>query len=125
MLLDRINGNLRWTSMKVKPSKSRNVSICRGKISYWKFIDEDEIPRVREKSVKSIGRWYRVDLSDKKKVELLRKDVAKELGRKDRSGLPGKLKLWCLQSGLFARLMWPLSVYQTTNILCGENGKSG
>ena len=30
----------------------------------------------------------------------------------DKSGLPGKLKLWCLQFGLFPQLMWPLSVYE-------------
>ena len=41
-----------------------------------------------------------------------RKDVAEGLDRIDKSGLPGKLKLWCLQFGLFPRLMWPLSVYE-------------
>jgi len=40
------------------------------------------------------------------------KDVAEGLARIDKSGIPGKLKLWCLQFGLFPRLMWPLSVYE-------------
>ena len=40
------------------------------------------------------------------------KDVAEGLDRIDKSGLPGKLKLWCLQFGLFPRLMWPLSMYE-------------
>ena len=49
-LLDRIDGNLRWPSMKVKPSKLRSISICRGKISDRKFaIDEEEISTVPEK----------------------------------------------------------------------------
>ena len=30
----------------------------------------------------------------------------------DECGLPGKLKLWCLQFGLMSRLMWPLIVYE-------------
>ena len=30
----------------------------------------------------------------------------------DRSGLPGKLKLWCLQYGLMPRIMWPLALYE-------------
>ena len=41
-----------------------------------------------------------------------RKDVVDGLDRIDKSGLPGKVKLWCLQLGLFPRLMWPLSVYE-------------
>ena len=42
------------------------------------------------------------------------KYVAEGLDRIDKSGLPGKLKLWCLQFGLFPWLMWPLSVYEIT-----------
>ena len=30
----------------------------------------------------------------------------------DDCGLPGKLKLWCLQFGLMPSLMWPLTVYE-------------
>ena len=37
-LLERINLNLRWVHMKIKPSKSRSISICRGKISDRKFV---------------------------------------------------------------------------------------
>ena len=82
-----------------------------GKISDRKFIDEQEIPTVREKPVKS---WrYNKDLSDKEQVEQFRKDVVEGLGRIDKSGLPGKLKLLCLRFWLFPRLMWLFSVYQS------------
>lgn len=30
----------------------------------------------------------------------------------DKSGLPGRLKLWYMQFGLFPRVMWPVSVYK-------------
>ena len=112
-LLDRVNKNLKWASMKIKPSKSRSISIYRGKVSDRKFaIDDEEIPTIREKSVKSLGRWYNVDLNDAEQVVQFRKDVAEGLDRIDKSGLPGKLRLWCLQFGLYPRLMWPMSVYE-------------
>ena len=65
-----------------------------------------------EKAVKSLGRWYQADLNDGEQAVQFWKDVAEGLDRIDKSGLPGKLKLWCLQFGLFPRLMWPLSVYE-------------
>merc|ERR1712035_185140 len=111
-VLERLNINLKWASMKIKPSKSRSISISRGKLSDRKFvIDEEEIPIIRENPVKSLGRWYKADLNDGDQVVQFWKDVAEGLDRIDKSGLPGKLKLWCLQFGLFPRLMWPLSIY--------------
>ena len=59
-----------------------------------------------------MGRWYNEELNDSEQIEQLRKDVVDGIGRIEKSGLPGKLKLWCLQFGLFPRLMWPLSVYE-------------
>ncbi|MDG2555426.1 reverse transcriptase family protein, partial [Vibrio parahaemolyticus] len=112
-LLEKVNKNLKWASMKIKPSKSRSISIHRGKLSDRKFvIDDEEIPTIREKSVKSLGRWYNVELNDEEQVVKFRKDVAEGLDRIDKSELPGKLKLWCLQFGLYPRLMWPLSIYE-------------
>ena len=32
----------------------------------------------------------------------------------DKSMLPGKLKIWCLQFGLLPRIMWPLTIYDLT-----------
>lgn len=51
--------------MKIKFSKSRSIPIYRGKVSDGKFaIDGEEIATIREKSVKSLERWYNVDLND-------------------------------------------------------------
>ena len=49
-------------------------------------------------------------MNDVQQAVQFRKDVAEGLGRIDKSGIPEKLKLWCLQFGWFPRLMWPLSV---------------
>ena len=51
-------------------------------------------------------------MNDGEQAVQFRKDVAEGLDRIDKSGLPGKLKLWCLQFGLFPQLMWPLSMYE-------------
>ena len=83
-LLDRINRNLECASMRIKPSKSRSILIYRGKLSDKKFsIDGEEIPTIREKSVKSLGRWYNVDIHDKKQVVQFKKDVSEGLDRID------------------------------------------
>ena len=36
----------------------------------------------------------------------------KGLASIERSSLPGKCKLWCLQFGFLLRLMWPLTIYE-------------
>ena len=57
-ILERLNKNLKWAGTKNKPCKSRSISISRGKLGDRKFvIDEEKIPVIREKSVKSLGRW--------------------------------------------------------------------
>lgn len=111
-LLEKLNDNLRLARMKVKPSKSRSVSIVKGKLKQERFMMEGEvIPSIQEKSVKSLGRWYTAALNDKEQVVELRKDMVEAINRIDKSFLPGKLKLWCLQFGLLPRIRWPLTVY--------------
>ena len=57
-LLDKLNSNLQWARMKVKPSKSRSLSIVKGKVVDKKFAINEEImptvldnPTVLEKPV--------------------------------------------------------------------------
>ena len=62
------------------------------------YIDGEVIPSVVEKPVKSLGKWYN--------STLLRLSVHKIF-------LPGKLKRWCLELGLFPCMQrWPLTVYE-------------
>lgn len=64
-LLERVNKNLKWDGMKIKHSKSRSISICREKLNDRKFVRVcEETPTIREKSVKSLGRWCNVDLNN-------------------------------------------------------------
>ncbi len=58
-LLVNLYANITWAHMKLKPSKSRSISIVRGKLVDQRFhIDETPIPTVLEMPVKSLGRWF-------------------------------------------------------------------
>lgn len=70
------------------------------------------MPTVTEKPVKSLGRWYRADLSDKASVKEMLNQAEKWLKALERSGLPGKYKVWGYQHGILPRLLWPLLVYE-------------
>ncbi len=54
--------------MKAKPKKSRSLSLVGG--SVWEIdfkIVGDKIPTVREKLVKSLGRFYSIPLTDRRR----------------------------------------------------------
>ena len=65
-----------------------------------------------EKLVKSLGCWYDANLRDRDQVDQIRQDAICGLESIDKSLLPGRLKLWCLQFGLLPRLMWTLTTYE-------------
>ncbi|KAJ8412700.1 hypothetical protein AAFF_G00116510 [Aldrovandia affinis] len=67
---------------------------------------------VSEQSVKSLGKWYNASFKDKEQVQQLRQDIVNGLDNINKTLLPGKLKLWCLQFGLLPRIMWPLTIYE-------------
>ncbi|KAK0136753.1 Retrovirus-related Pol polyprotein from type-2 retrotransposable element R2DM [Merluccius polli] len=112
-LLRKLQENIEWARMKFKPSKSRSLSVVKGKLSDQRFyIGEEPIPTVAEKPIKSLGRWYDATLKDTVQVEQLRQDTISGLQSIEKTMLPGRLKLWCLQFGLLPRLMWPLTIYE-------------
>ena len=78
-LLDKLNSNLQWARMKVKPSKSRSLSIVIGKVVDKNFaINEEVMPTVLEKS---LGRWYDGSLRNKSQVGKLRQETRQGLVR--------------------------------------------
>ena len=98
---------------EVKTKKSRSLVLKQGKLVDFHFtLCGKEIPTIQEQPVKSLGRWYTEDLRDTKRVEETSKQINEGLNSIDKCGLPGKLKLWCLQYGLMPRIMWPLTVYE-------------
>ena len=84
-----------------------------GKLVDQRFhIKDTPIPLVSELPVKSLGRWYNASLKDKDQSDQLREETIKGLVSIDKTSLPGKLKLWCLEFGLLPHMMLPLMVYE-------------
>jgi len=84
--------------MQFKPSKSRSISIVKGKVADKTFfINAEAIPTVSEKPVRSLGR-YNGDLKDTVRVGEVRRRAEEGLKSINSCALPGKLKLWCVQS---------------------------
>ncbi|CAJ1053434.1 hypothetical protein D4764_02G0002730 [Xyrichtys novacula] len=93
-LLDKIQENIKWLGMEIKPSKFRSISIVQGKLTNEKVhVNNEPIPTVLEKPIKSLGCWYSADLKDSKQVEQIRQDTISGLKQINNTALPGKLKL--------------------------------
>lgn len=101
-----------WARMKIKPSKSRSLSIRKGVRSDRTVFmaGGEKIPLLAEQPIRSLGRQYTSELSDRQMGRLVQKQLTDGLARIDNSQLPGKLKVWCYQFTLYQRIMWPLKV---------------
>lgn len=84
----------------------------KGKLAEHRFhINEEPIVTVEENPIKSLGRWYDASLRDTAQVDQIREAIIRSLKTINKTFLPGRLTLWCLQFGLLPCLMWPLSIY--------------
>ena len=112
-LLKRLQELLKWAVMKVKLSKSRSLSIIKGKCQEIKFtINNNVIPTIREKSVKSPGCCYSLPHTDHHQWQDLLKQLKDGLLSIDKCDLIVKDKLWCVYFGLIPRLAWPMQIYE-------------
>ncbi len=111
-LLKRIDELVGWARMKIKPAKSRSLSLRKGvRSDHTIFVaGGEEIPLLANQSVRSLGRTYTADLSDRQMGETVRKQLADGLARINQSQLPGKYKVWSYQFILYPRVMWPLKM---------------
>ena len=111
-LLKRLDELTAWARMKIKPSKSRSLSLRRGvRNDHTTFVAGGEkIPLLCEQPIRSLGRQYSAELSDKQMGRTVTKQLMDGLARIDKSQLLGKHKVWCYQFTLYRRLMWPLKM---------------
>ncbi|KAL0182507.1 hypothetical protein M9458_021882, partial [Cirrhinus mrigala] len=111
-LLKRLEDLFTWARMKIKPFKSRSLSIRKGarkdNISF--SVNGEAIPRLIDQPVKSLGRLYTAELSDKHMAVSVTTQLSSGLKKIDESLLPGKFKVWCYQFTLYHRLLWPLKL---------------
>ena len=67
-VLKRLNELITWSRMKFKAKKSRSCTVVKGKPKEVHLsIAGERIPTVKEKPVKSLGRWYEGTLNDRSK----------------------------------------------------------
>ena len=114
-LVNRLQGLFKWAAMKIKPSKCRSLSLLKGNCKEIKFsVSWNEIPTIREKSVKSLGRCYSLPLIDRHRWQDLRKLLQNGLRANDKCDLMNKYKIWCIYFGLIPKLTWPLQIYEVS-----------
>lgn len=97
--------------MKIKPTKSRSLSIRKGiRNDNINDLDGEKIPLLAEQPVRSLGRVYTANLSHKQMSSTIMAQLLEGLRRIDQSPPPGKFKVWCYQVILYHRIMWPLKL---------------
>ncbi|CAJ1061376.1 hypothetical protein ROHU_018794 [Xyrichtys novacula] len=115
-LLKRFEELLSWARMRIKSKKSRSLSIRKGRqmdsVSF--LVAGERIPVLAEQPLRSLGREYTADLSDKHMAAAVTDQLKEGLKRIDQSYLPGKFKVWCYQFTLYQRVMWPLKMCEIT-----------
>ena len=62
--------------------------------------------------MKSSDRWYAGNLTDRNRGVEVNNRALQGLTSIEHSNLAGKFKLWCLQFGLYPRLLWPLMIHE-------------
>lgn len=111
-VLSKCNKTNSWSRMRFKAKKSRSASLKRRIQKEVRFfIGVEPIPTVREKPVKSLGRLYEKSLSDRGQGKEIQQTAESGMKAIDNTSLPGKFKCWCLQFVLYARLLWPMMIY--------------
>ena len=64
--MQKLEELISWTRMRFKAKESWSVSFRKGKMVGKRFqVNGEEIPLVSEQGVKSLGRWYESNLSDR------------------------------------------------------------
>ena len=92
-LVTYLQGLFKWAAMKIKPSKCRSLSLLKGNCKEIKFsVSGNEIPTIREKSVKSLGHCYSLLLTDRHWWQDLSKQLQDGLHSIDKCDLINKTK---------------------------------
>ena len=88
-LLNKLHSNITWAGMEFKASKSRSISIIKGKLTPHRFhIKEVPIALISEKSIKSLRRWFNECFKDSEEYGKFKGFTI--LNSIDKTLLPGK-----------------------------------
>ena len=112
IVLQRIVVALKWTRMKLKHQKSRDLLIKGGKcMDEQPFqVAVEIIPSIQKEPLKTFGRFYNNSVTDRQAQDDLKK-IIKELVQKiEKSLLTGIMKVRVYQNLLLAMIGWPLMI---------------
>ena len=99
--------------MKIKPSKCRSLPIIKRNCREIKFsFNGNEILTICKKSIKSLGRWYSLSLTDRHHWQDLSKLLKDGLCSIDKCDLLNKNKVCCIYFGLIPKLSRPMQIYE-------------
>ena len=106
----RLEQLLKWTKMRIKPSKSHSLSIQYGarKNLISSTMDGERIQLLVVQPVRSQGRLHTANLSEKHMAAIIMKQLSEGLERIDRNQLQGKFKVWCYEFTLVGKVIFPL-----------------
>lgn len=108
LLLYKRMDELMWARMKIKPSKSWRLYLRRGvRNDSTVIVGERKFPS-SETPIKTLGRQYMAEFSDKQMGRVMMKRLSEILAEIDQSQLPGSYKVRCYQFMLYRRVMCPL-----------------
>ncbi len=96
---------------------SQGASHCeRGREMIVTFtISGEDIPRIVDQPIRSLGRLYTSGLSDKDMGKIILRQLSEGLSKIDASQQPGKFKVWCYHFTLYPRVMCPLKLCEVTS----------
>ncbi|KAJ8375800.1 hypothetical protein SKAU_G00063800 [Synaphobranchus kaupii] len=116
-LLKRLDELITWARLKFKPGKSRSLSLRKGerndKATFT--IGGENIPRIVDQPIQSLGRQYTSSLSNKEVGKTSLEQLSAGLSKINSSQLHGKYKVWCYHFTLYPRVMWPLKLCEVTS----------
>lgn len=86
-----------WAKMKIKAAKSRSLSVRKGvpHVRNTFVAGGEPFPWLAEKLLRSLGRQYSTDLSNRQMEKVTKQQLTKGLAKIERSHLAGKHKVWC------------------------------
>ena len=121
--LKRTETAVAWARMKLKPGKSRSFVMKKGmSMNVQPFAvgeldadiakEEDVIPALQRKPLKTLGRFYDPLITDTWYKEVLKEKLLGKLKRLDRCHARGAMKLWALHHIVLPQIRWDLMVYE-------------
>ncbi|XP_060084783.1 uncharacterized protein LOC132564122 [Ylistrum balloti] len=102
--------------MSFKPRKSRSLIIKKGRVTqrFQLTVQGEDIPSILGNLIKCLGKLFDPTLKDTINIRKVVQQVVEGMRNINKTGLPGKFKVWMYQHGLLPRLTWPLMLYEIT-----------